>query len=74
MFFEVTTTIVSKVQLTDDGLEVDSHAIDIASDDPVPETVVLAVVYGGLKAAIRKVEQRDPQIKAAAKRTDGDDT
>ena len=73
MFFEITTTIVSKVNLTDTGLEVDSHEIDIASDDVIPQTVALAIVHGGLKAAMRKVEQRDPQVKAAAERAEGDD-
>jgi hypothetical protein len=73
MFIEVITTITSKVRLTDDGLEVDSHEIDIHTDDAVPETVALAIVYGGLKAALRKVEQRDSQVAAAAKRTEDDD-
>lgn len=74
MFFEIVTTITSRAKLTDSGLEVDSHEIDIASDDAVPETVALAIVHGGLQAALRKVEQRDPQVKAAAARRKGNDT
>lgn len=72
MFIEVTTTITSKVNLTDTGLDVDSHEIDISCDDPIPETVALAIVHGGLQTALRKIEQRDPQVKAAAQRTKDD--
>lgn len=73
MFLEITTTITSKVPLTDDGLGTPSHAVEIDAEDAsaLPNDVIYAVVLGGLRSTETSVLKAAPRL-ADVKSKDGE--
>lgn len=60
MHFNVVTTITSRIEVSDDGIEGVTHSVVIDGDDEVaalPRTALMATVEGGCKSVIKSIKE-----------------
>lgn len=71
MFYEITSTITSKVPITDDGLGRPEHSIDVDGGEmaAVSTDAAMTVVLAGLIASQNALRDQFPRVAKADDRT-----
>lgn len=64
MYIEIITTIKSRIKFADDGIDAVTHTVDIdgTEADGLGTDVIMLVVEGGCKSALKSIENKHPKV------------